>query len=73
MLKCQPQVIPLVLDGVCFGGNSMPSKKTFDLVLIVGLLLHPALGLARIGARRWSRENEGASKVIGDAIQLGML
>jgi len=51
----------------------MPSKKTFDLVLIVGLLLHPALGLARIGARRWSRENEGASKVIGDAIQLGML
>jgi len=51
----------------------MPSKKTFDLVLIVGLLLHPALGLARIGARRWSREHSGASKVVGDAIQIGML
>jgi hypothetical protein len=47
-----------------------PSKKVFDLVLIVSLLLHPAIGLVKISARRWSRDNDGALGVVGDAVQV---
>lgn len=50
----------------------MPNKKTFDLVLITALLLHPAIGLVRMSARRWSREGNGALAKTGDTIQIGL-
>jgi hypothetical protein len=49
-----------------------PSKKVFDLVLIVSILLKPAVGLVKLSARRWSRENSGALGVVGDAVQVGL-
>lgn len=49
-----------------------PNKKVFDLVLIVSLLLHPAVGLIKMSARRWSRENSGALGVVGDAVQVAL-
>ena len=50
-----------------------PSKKTFDLVLIVVLLAKPAVGLLKMAARRWSNESESTPlRVLGDAVQAGI-
>jgi hypothetical protein len=48
------------------------NRKVFDLIIVVGLLLKPATGLARMGARRWSRDSNGPMEVIGDAVQIGL-
>jgi hypothetical protein len=48
------------------------NRKTFDLVLLVSLLLHPAVGLLRLDARRWSREHSGALASIGDAVAVAL-
>ena len=50
----------------------MPTKRIFDLIVLSSLLLHPAVGLLRMSARRWSRENAGATGIIGDAIVVGL-
>jgi hypothetical protein len=50
-----------------------PSKKTFDLVLIVVLLAKPAVGLLKMAGRRWSQESESTPlRVLGDAVQAGL-
>ena len=61
-------------DGVSWKAVSLmkPSKKIFDLVLIVVLLAKPAIGLLKMGARRWSNESNGALGVLGDAVQVGL-
>jgi hypothetical protein len=51
----------------------MPSKKTFDLIIITSLLLHPAVGLLKMSARRWAREsNNPTASTIGDALTIGL-
>jgi hypothetical protein len=45
----------------------MPTKRTFDLVVVTGLLLVPAVGLFRMAARRWVRETSGPLAVVGAA------
>jgi len=45
----------------------MPTKRTFDLIIITALLLHPAVGLAKMSLARWAREDSGPLKAIGDA------
>lgn len=49
-----------------------PSKKVFDLVLIVSLLVHPAVGLVKMSARRWSREGSGTLATVGDGILVAL-
>ena len=50
----------------------MPTKRIFDLVVITSLLMHPAVGLARLEARRLARENEGVSGKVGRALAVGL-
>ena len=51
----------------------MPSKKTFDLIIITSLLLHPAVGLLKMSARRWSRESTNKmASTLGDALTIGL-
>ena len=50
----------------------MPTKRIFDLVVLTTLLLHPAVGLVRINARRWSRESTGPMGTVGDAVQVAL-
>lgn len=46
----------------------MPTKRIFDLIVITGLLLHPAVGLVKIAARRWQRESNGPMGTLAGAI-----
>lgn len=46
----------------------MPNKRGFDLIILTVLLVHPAFGLLRMAARRWSAEGTGALSTVGDAI-----
>jgi len=48
------------------------SKKGFDLIVITALLLHPALGVVKMAARRWTNETTGVTNTIGQAITLGL-
>lgn len=48
----------------------MPTKRTFDLIIISGLLLPPAWGLLRLAARRWVRESTGIMTTLGSAVQV---
>jgi hypothetical protein len=50
----------------------MPTKRTFDLVVITALLLHPAVGLVRMAAKRWTQESRGVCGKLGQAIQIGV-
>lgn len=50
----------------------MPTKRIFDLVVLSSLLLHPAVGLVKMSARRWSRENTGATSTLGSALVVGL-
>ena len=51
----------------------MPTKKTFDLVIITALLLHPAVGLVRLAARRWIIEDVvGPLSTIGAAVEVAL-
>jgi len=49
----------------------MPTKRIFDLVVLSSLLLHPAVGLVKMSARRWASES-GAKSVLGDALVVGL-
>lgn len=46
----------------------MLTKRGFDAVLIIVLLSHPAIGLARMMARRWTQQESGLREVAGSAI-----
>ena len=48
------------------------TKKTFDLALLVVLLAHPALGLVRSAARRWTSDDTGALSTIGQAVAVAL-
>lgn len=48
------------------------NRRTFDLILIVVLLSKPAVGLVRMGARRWVHESDGPMGVVGEAVQIGL-
>lgn len=50
----------------------MPTKRVFDLVVLTSLLLHPAVGLIKMSARRWSAQGTGAAATIGDALVVGL-
>lgn len=50
----------------------MPNKRTFDLALIVGLLIVPAKGLVKIAARRWSNESKGTLALVGDVVKVSL-
>jgi len=50
----------------------MPTKRIFDLVVLSSLLLHPAVGLLKMSARRWSRESSGMVQNLGDALVVGL-
>ena len=50
----------------------MPTKKTFDLVVITALLLHPAVGLVRMASRRWAVEGSGPLSTIGSAVGVAL-
>lgn len=46
----------------------MPTKRTFDLVILTAILMKPALGLLNMASRRWTRESEGVTGNIGAAL-----
>lgn len=48
------------------------NRKTFDLIVLVGLLMKPAVGLVKMAAPRWSKESQGAMATIGDAVQVAL-
>jgi len=50
----------------------MPTKKTFDLVVITALLLHPAVGLLRLASRRWVAETSGPLSKVGAAVEVAL-
>ncbi len=50
----------------------MPTKRTFDVVVITVILLHPAVGLLRMAARRWSNESNGALGLVGDTVKVAL-
>ena len=51
----------------------MPTKRVFDMVVLTVILLHPAVGLLRMSARRWSRENDGTPLgVVGRAVEVAL-
>lgn len=48
----------------------MPTKRMFDLALLVVVLAKPAEGLLKIAARRWTRETSGPTKLIGEMVEV---
>jgi hypothetical protein len=50
----------------------MPTKRTFDLVLITALALHPAVGLVKMWAARHLRESSGATRVAAEAVKVAL-
>jgi hypothetical protein len=45
----------------------MPTKRIFDLALLVVILGAPAIGLVNMSSRRWLREGDGPLATIGEA------
>ena len=48
----------------------MPTKRMFDLALLVVVLAKPAEGLLKIAARRWTREKSGAVQLVGQMVEV---
>ncbi len=50
----------------------MPSKRTFDLVVLVVLLAHPVIGLAKVWATRVSADPDAGpvSQVVAGATRI---
>lgn len=44
------------------------TRRTFDFVLLMLLLFGPAKGLVHLAAQRWSQNETGALKTLGDAV-----
>lgn len=50
----------------------MPTKKHFDLIVLVAILLHPVVGLVKLDARRMAREEDGVLGQLGEALATGL-
>lgn len=48
------------------------NRRTFDLIILMVILVQPAKGLVKIAARRWSQESTGPMGTIGDAVQVAL-
>ncbi|MDA8312837.1 MAG: hypothetical protein M0Z46_19940 [Actinomycetota bacterium] len=48
----------------------MPTKRTFDLIIVTGILLIPTFGLLRMAAKRWVTESTAIKGEVGHAVQL---
>lgn len=48
------------------------NRKTFDLIFLVAVLSHPAIGLVKMASRRWSRELTGPLSTIGSAVEVSL-
>ena len=48
------------------------NKRVFDGIVITVLLLHGALILPKMAARRWTREETGALGTAGQVVQIGL-
>lgn len=46
----------------------MPTKRLFDFVVITSILLHPAVGMIKLSARRWAREGTGVTATVGSTL-----
>ncbi len=46
----------------------MPTKKTFDLIVLTAILIHPVFGTVRVWARRQAVEGSGATKTLGTTL-----
>ena len=50
----------------------MPTKRIFDLTLLTIIRAHPAIGIVRMAARRWTQESDGAMGTVGGAVKAGL-
>ncbi len=50
----------------------MPTKRTFDLILVVAVLSHSAFALARMWARRQVAEGSAIGSTVGAATQVAL-
>lgn len=50
--------------------GAVPTKRTFDLIVVTGILLLPSFGLLRLAAKRWKRESTGVMGEVGEATEL---
>lgn len=50
----------------------MPTRRIFDLTLLTILLAHPAVGLVKLAARRWTQESNGAMNTVGGAVKVAL-
>jgi hypothetical protein len=48
----------------------VPTKRTFDLIIVTGILLIPTFGLLRMAAKRWVTESTAIKGEVGHAVQL---
>ena len=48
----------------------VPTKRTFDLIVVTGILLIPTFGLLRMAAKRWVTESTAIKGEVGSAVQL---
>lgn len=48
------------------------NKRIFDGIILTSLLLHAALIVPRMAARRWAREETGPQRMAGQVIQIGL-
>lgn len=46
----------------------MPTKKTFDLIVLSAVLLHPIFGTVRVWARRQAVDGTGTTKTLGTTL-----
>lgn len=51
----------------------MVTRKTFDFWILMFALAVPAKGLVTMAARRWSREESGVLRTVGDAALVAQL
>lgn len=48
------------------------NRRIFDGIVLTGLLLHGALIIPRMAARRWAREETGPVQTLGQVVQIGL-
>jgi hypothetical protein len=48
----------------------VPTRRTFDLILLMGLLLTPAFGLLSMATNRWTAQEPGALGTAGAAFKV---
>ena len=48
------------------------NRRIFDGVVLTALLMHGALIVPRMAARRWTREETGSLRTAGQVVQIGL-